>query len=230
MPNTRFTPPTPVRPCFRNVPEGPPDPKAVLVVGQPRGGTSAVAAALDALGVYMGDPAELRHCGSFESFVFVHGTAQEKVQEVARLNREQDLWGWKQPFGVEALDNLPEGVHDLYCVFVFRDLVALLQTYRHHANASYRDAAMFVSWQTYRLWTASQTTLWPSYLVSYERMKTAPIEFVMPLCAFLGLDVPMHVKTAAMARISHVGGYIQMPEDYGHPHAIAPGCEEEAAT
>lgn len=223
----RFRSGTPVQPCFRNIPEGPPGPKTVLVVGQPRGGTSAVAAVLGALGVYMGDPCELRNNGAFESFVFVHGTAREKIREVERLNREKDLWGWKQPFGVEALNNLPEGVRDLYCVFVFRDLVALLQSYRHHANASYGDATAFVSQRQAELWKASQATGWPSYLVSYERMKTAPYEFVMPLCEFLGLDVPMHKKTEAMARISHVGGYIEMPQDYGWPPRPLLGCGME---
>jgi hypothetical protein len=177
----------------------------------------------------MGDPCELRNNGSFESFVFVHGTAQEKIQEVEKLNRQKDIWGWKQPFGVEALNNLPKGIRDLYCVFVFRDLVALLQSYRHHANASREDAAMFVSQHNARLWEASQRTTWPSYLVSYERMKIAPYDFVMPLCLFLGLDLPMYQKATAMARISHVGGYINMPPDYGWPPKFPPGSEVEVS-
>jgi hypothetical protein len=54
-------------------------------------------------------------------------------------------------------------------------------------------------------------------------MKTDPYTFVIALCEFLGLDLPMHEKTAAMARISYTGGYINMPADYGWPPAIPPG-------
>lgn len=226
MPDGRFKFTADVKPYFRNIADGLPKPKTVLVVGQPRGGTSAVATALDALGIYMGDPSELRHCGSFESFVFVHGTAEDKEAEAKRLNREKPLWGWKQPYGVEGLDNLPEAVHDLYCVFVFRDLAALFQAYKFHSNGTDEEVATFVSQQNAKLWKASQTTKWPSYLVSYERMKTQPYNFVMPLCEFLGIKIPMHQKAEAMARISHVGGYIQMPTDYGWPPATPPGCKK----
>lgn len=47
-------------------------PAQIVVIGLARGGTSSIAAALDALGVYMGPTGDLVAGGCFENFAFVH--------------------------------------------------------------------------------------------------------------------------------------------------------------
>ena len=191
------------------------NPQTVLVVGQPRGGTSAVAGILDALGVYMGPPAELRGGGSFESYVFVHGTAAERLAEVDRCNKEYNLWGWKQPFGVHALDLVPRSVRNLHCVFVFRDIAALAHAYVHHNNITPAQALRFAKDQNDALYDRAMTSVYPRILMSYERIKDARMVAVEAVRGFLGLTATGDQLNEAFARIGPQGGYVKMEESYG---------------
>jgi len=222
-----FSKGTTVRPIVRNVPNPPPAKKTVLVVGQPRGGTSSVAAVLDAIGVPMGEPSELRNGGSFESFTFVHGTAEQRLAEVARLNAKYPIWGWKAPFGVNALDSRPKTVRNLHCVFVIRDIVALAQAYLFHNKTNLDDSFAFATRENHRILNRARNTDLPSLLVSYERIKSDPGRFVEMLAAFLSIPVSDKQKQEAIARVSSTGGYVVMPQDYGYPAAPAPHTTPE---
>ncbi|MHC4302554.1 MAG: sulfotransferase domain-containing protein [Planctomycetota bacterium] len=216
MGEKRFDGKTDVRPLVRNQ-RGGLSQRTVLVVGQPRGGTSAVAGVLDALGVYMGPPAELRSGGSFESYVFVHGSASEKLAEVDRCNEEYDMWGWKQPFGISAMDLVPVTVRNLHCVFVMRDVAALAHAYVHHNNITQPQALKFAKGQNDALYDRFVTTDFSALLLSYERLKEDPAQGVGQVIGFLGMLATEAEIGEAVERISSSGGYVTMEETYGGP-------------
>lgn len=218
MSNRRFGGRTEALPIYRGaIPGGVQTQKTVLVVGQPRGGTSVVAGVLDALGVYMGEPEELRSGGSFEDYTLVHGSDAERLAEMDRRNAEYHVWGWKQPFGVATLDTVPVTVRNLHCVFVFRDLVALAHAYQHHNRISGTQALKFAKEQNDALWRRAMETEHPSVLFSYERIRAAPAVFVKDVDGFLGLGATHAQLAEAVARVSPSGGYVTMPESFGGP-------------
>jgi hypothetical protein len=199
----------------------------VLVVGQPRGGTSAVAGVLDALGVYMGPPEELRNGGSFESFVFCHGDDAARLAEIDRCNSSYDVWGWKQPFGVHALQLVPRTVRNLFCIFVTRDPWATAEAYCRHANTTIDVALEAARARGDDVLDLAISTSHPSLVVSFERLKTMRVEFVGAVVRFLALTVTPDQLASAVGRISPVGGYPQMPDTYGMPAAPPPHTTPE---
>jgi hypothetical protein len=214
-------------PFMRNVPEHAPKQKTVLVVGQSRGGTSCVAGVLDALGVYMGPPEELRSGGSFESFVFVHGDDAARLAEVDRCNAAHDVWGWKQPFGVDVLMLVPTTVRNLHCIFVTRDAWAVAQALMKHAKSWADGAVAVASERSNRILSTAMSTTHPSLVVSYERIKSDPVAFADAVMLFLNLDATAKQVDEARARISPTGGYPQMPDTYGTPAAPPPHTTPE---
>jgi len=209
-------------PTMRNVPEHRPSCITVLVIGQPRGGTSVVAAVLDALGVYMGPPNELRNVGSFENFMMCHGSDQHKAVEIERINSQHKVWGWKQPYGSSVLETLPKTVRNPYCIFIVRDVVALAQAYMKHARTDLAAAGQWAREQNARLVGHVFGTNLPSLLVSYERLLVRPRAFVESVRLFLGIDPGPKAFDEAVSRISPVGGYVVMPQTYGWPPAPLP--------
>lgn len=181
--------------------------KTVLVIGQSRGGTSLVAAILDALGVYMGEPNELHNGGAYESFKFVHGGKDEKDAEIARCNSLYDIWGWKQPFGPDVLATLSPRVRNPHCIFIFRDVVATTKSYAWHTKQIPDAALVAVLLQQARLLEALQETKLPSLVVSSEHAHTRPTEVIDEIIMFLKLTVPYRSAFHAVESVSRGGGY-----------------------
>lgn len=227
MTEKHFTGATDASPLLRNAPSGPQRHKTVLVIGQPRGGTSMVAAILDALGVYMGDPAELRNGGSFESFVFCHGKDEQRVAEIDRLNGLHEIWGWKQPYGTYVLELLPKNVRNPYCLFIIRDVVAIAQAYMKHANVDMPASWQYARRENARLLDHAFGTAHPSLIASYERVKLAPEPYISSLSSFLGINPGPDAIKEALSRVNPGGGYVSMPNDYGWPPAPAPHTTPE---
>jgi len=212
--DVRFTNITPVEPLVRNPDSISDGEKTVIVVGLGRGGTSVVAAVLDALGVYMGPREELSTQGAFESAVFIHGTRQDREAEIARLNELHSIWGWKWPYGADLLSDMYAGVRNLHPIFVFRDVVALMQSYAVHANESVDEVAENLWGRYCNLYEAAMGTELPALLVSFERVKMRPVDFVHSVADFLRLEITSSQVSEAASRVSFRGGYLIMPDEY----------------
>lgn len=193
--------------------------RTVIVLGLMRGGTSMVAAALDALGVYMGPEKEMRGSGSFENYQ-LRGTQPEFQDEVTRCNANHDLWGWKNVPGWSVLETrMLDGLRNLHGVFVYRDPFAVAQRRKRESERRPQDAAASmvelladVLDQYSRLTKAISREGMRRMIVSYQHSLQRPAILVEGLCNFLGLTPKVEQITEAIQRILPMGGYFQRPD------------------
>lgn len=198
---------------MRNMPECHGSQKTVIVLGMPGGGTSATAAVLDAIGVTMGDPHDLRQGGGFENQAMMDPSRQEET--VVKYNATHDVWGWKNPKGVAMLAGLPVSTRNPYCVFVFRDPIVGAWHFMRTQNVSCEEGLDLYHTEHQLLYTAMRECKYPSLLLSYERLKTNPEFFIRALVDFLDIIPTPDQWVNAIGRVSNRGGYIVMPKEFG---------------
>ncbi len=181
--------------------------KTAVVVGLPQGGTSAVAAVVDALGFPMySDRSTL--IPNFESSdrPNVSDTAEIWAGKIPALNERCDNWGMKDTL-IDRFD--PEWVNaalrNPYYLIVSRDAVAITQR---------RDLVRVDSLQDV---IQHQQKLWhwvlalppaPILVISYHRVVSSPERFVQVVAEFLEFAGTQKQIAQAAARISPTGGYL----------------------
>lgn len=191
------------------------DTKTIAVIGLPRGGTSVVAAVLDAIGIYMGERSELQAGGAFETEVFMGKHRDLWGNEINRRNSLHKLWGWKNPQGVAMLANIPKGMRNVHCVYVFRDPVAMAEGQINRGNPQPSVSTLDSALREYsELYKAVLASSYPGLLVSYERILSRPAVFIAALAAFLNVSITSDQWVEATSRIRSNGGYVMLPEDW----------------
>ena len=174
--------------------------RSIIVVGVNRGGTSAVAASLNAAGVFVG---ERWHHPIYEDLALADAFRAKDWprfrQTVAAYEAAHPLLGWKLPNIAKELDR----VHGIFrrpsYVFVFRDLYAIglrkqsalgtsLLAGMNSAQQMYRQALQFVERQS------------PHHLmVSYEKMLLNREDYASTLLRFLEIE-PCEAKLTAIVQ------------------------------
>jgi hypothetical protein len=95
--------------------------RTYIVFGTRRGGTSAAAGVLRALGLDLGDVGTRK---TNEDPAFQAKPLNEMRTAIKRRNAEKDVWGWKFAGAGSYLPELVGSVRNPYFVVVFRDPVA----------------------------------------------------------------------------------------------------------
>ena len=202
-----------------------------IVIGLPRGGTSAVASVLDALGVWMGERRDLLNGGSFENPAFNQKDMTNWEGEVAKHNKLHSVWGFKNPYGPSVLKGLPSNLRNPHLIYILRDAAALAQRWQQlgwlpdrgfSQKAGFLDYLTAARQQIDRLLDSLATQTLPSLVCSYERILSAPGLFALALQDFLGLSVTVEHFADALSRISSRGGYVVPHSFPGAPHDILP--------
>jgi hypothetical protein len=99
--------------------------KTLIVLGAPRGGTSALAGALAAMGIYMGRGAAAPVFESLALANAIEGEDRDKVRElVATFNSEHAVWGFKRPGFTRYVDQYHEFFRNPIYLVIFRDPAA----------------------------------------------------------------------------------------------------------
>jgi hypothetical protein len=189
----------------------------VAVVGIPRGGTTMVAAAVDALGVDMG-PRDDMAAFHFEDQTMNRVDLDVRFKYVKQRNSEHAAWGWKDPTGIDSVRKIMFAVRNPRVIVVFRDMLATIQGEMRFDDAHEIDPRrgfeqlvdMTLHWWTGLLEFVTHTQV-PTMLVSYERAIADPDLFVHELASFLGVDANQAQRDEVLARISPTGGYIILP-------------------
>jgi hypothetical protein len=97
----------------------------LIVLGAPRGGTSALAGALAAMGIYMGRGAAAPVFESLALANAIEGGDRDKVRElVAAFNNEHAVWGFKRPGFTRFVDQYHEFFRNPIYLVIFRDPAA----------------------------------------------------------------------------------------------------------
>lgn len=188
------------------------------VFGCPRGGTTAVARCVGALGIFMGDDMGV----NFEDPLFGAGNPKKRDTVKAR-NKAHSVWGWKFPNAVNYLDAIAPALRNPRYICVTRDVTA------NGLGISARDKnfddvmAVERSLQnTQRNFTFLLRQQRPSLLVSYEKLIMKPEEVLADLSDFLGvspsqeqLDFALDGITPGRYRPAHEKGNSPKPAGAG---------------
>lgn len=211
----KFTSPPAVAPLTLRVGESREGSKTVMLAGLSRGGTSATAAVIDALGVHLGETSD----GHFETVVFKRWPFRDDdwgniLDYIHQADSQYENWGtqvWHNPAHIARIGSAMRNPH---LVLVFRDPVALVQ--RHLQTLEYgkdsEELLLTIPMQQARLWDIARTAEIPTLLVSFGRLRASPEETIQHIAAFLELTPTDEQFTTAIARVNRAGGYLVMSE------------------
>ena len=177
-------------------------PRTLIVLGAPRGGTSAVAGALAAAGLYMGQGASEP---VFESLALANAIEKgedEKVRElISAFDAEHDVWAFKRP----GFNNYVGRYHSFFrnpvYLVILRDPVAT-------ANRGYISGRLKANFtrKLHHILSIHSRILGflddsgaPAVLISYEKLLHSPESTLRLVFAAAGLQVGHEALAAATA-------------------------------
>ena len=208
-----------------NKPHSPLPEKTVIVLGAARGGTTMVAAVLQALGVYMGE-----RLGPVLEDVALSAAVESRdvarlTDIVTRRNAAYPLWGWKRPSALEYGEVWQGCFRNPHIIAVFRDPFAIANRNRismlsdvfQNMERSVQQLGMLVN--------LLRRQKGPVLLSSYEKALAFPEIFVRAVEDFLDLDAaerraeairqinPAPQKYLETSRITHSSGHLDTVND-----------------
>lgn len=171
-----------------NKPESPSPEKTVIVLGAARGGTTMVAAVLQALGVFMGEKlGPVLEDVALSQAVEARDTAR-LAEIVASRNATHPVWGWKRPSALEHSDVWQGRFRNPYIIAVFRDPFAIANRNR---ISMLSDVFQNMERSVQHLGTLVnllRQQKGPVLLLSYEKALAFPETFVRAAEDFLDLN------------------------------------------
>ncbi len=176
-------------------------PETVLVLGVGRGGTSLVAGTLRCLGISMGsDPHPVKHEWSpvvYASEGIVDISAS--LENIEQMNQAHEMWGWKYPADVFALDTILPLVRSPGIIVVTRDLVDLTLSAERYGETPWEIGFLENADVYSHIGTQLRFWPYPVLVVSFHEILAKPDEFVELLCSFLQISPTREQKQDAFA-------------------------------
>ena len=160
-------------------------PSSVIVVGVNRGGTSAVAATLDALGLSLGASAAEPN---FEDASFASALRQRDWARLRSLVTDREakepMFAWKHPDSRRHLWRIHRYFSNPRYIFVYRDIFAIANRKRlvHQRNILWSMATSL--WDYAKILLFIQTVKPYALHVSYEKLLTNRDHFIDALATF----------------------------------------------
>lgn len=185
--------------------------RTVVIAGIPRGGTTMVAAATEALGVYLGPEEDLKNF-TFEDQTMNSPYLDVQHNHIKEMDKEYSVWGWKDPGAIHPLNEIGHALRNPRVILVFRDMLASVQgeirfDEANEISRNFHDLIDNTMARYDRNWLFAKRTRLPLLLVSYERAINNREEFVDELINFIGIEPQQEQRVAAINRISQEGGY-----------------------
>lgn len=167
------------------------DRKTFIILGVPRGGTSAIAGSVQRLGVFLGDDLPNNH----EDPNFVEQENAHMLSVIAQRNKAYNVWGWKYPRAQSYLEELKDELVNPHLIVVFRDAVSTMkgQT-RWHTGMNQYESVNFVLSLQQKNWNLIKRWKVPTAIVSYEKAIMFPRVFIRQISHFIHNEHPEHEK------------------------------------
>lgn len=180
-----------------------PERRTYVCLGVPRGGTSAVAGAMQRLGLFIG--ADLPN--NYEDPDFVSKPPAVMKQTIAARQEAHDVWGWKFPAAANYLENLMPVLENPHLVVVFRDLVSTMKAHQRWHNRGQLLSVHEILLQQQRNWFLIERWKVPTAMVSYEKAILQPALFASQMADFLGMPQPEAETLEALVDFLKPGSY-----------------------
>jgi len=185
--------------------------KTIVVMGLPDGGTSAVAAVIDAIGVpFVRDAADppLRN---FENSRLVFGGVNDVPEAVRKIDSQYTVWGMKNPHLRYFAPTYFHGMlRNPYYVFASKDVGSMAcRHWAAGASSTPLEALMCQAQQSAQMLSwAIQLPPAPLLLVSYPKMVQCPRETAGIIAKFCEITPTDEAMERAVKRVSPTGGYL----------------------
>ena len=196
--------------------------RTVIVIGCGRGGTTAVAGVVDALGVRMTEASQPHTRTNMEDGEFIAAVLDEQPEPgssrypglyrrigkiIARRNAAYVDWGWKDPSVDLYLEGVIHQVRKPLVLFVVRNVFDIGMSHLAAGGGSF-ETAFDQSLQRYqRVWTLLAKLGLPTLFIGFERALADRENFVLQTSEFLRLDPSPEQFDAAVNWLRPQGGY-----------------------
>ena len=176
-------------------------PRTLIVLGAPRGGTSAIAGILKALGVFLGDNATAPVYEDLELASRIERESQQSARDkIDDYNQRFDVWGFKRPGLAFTIEEHHRLFRNPIYLAVFRDLFAAANRnlISSHIKNPLPDKMLRIhdSYQHILNFLDRQQ---PTMLAcSYEKLLLNPAGYVDFLLQHTGLTVSAEQRAAAI--------------------------------
>ena len=177
----------------------PQPPIAIVVLGAARGGTSAVAACLDALGVAMGRGALPPVYEDLELALAIEEGRETDALALINSRRHSSPWGYKRPGFSRFVEHYHHALGNVRYVSVFRDPLATAVRAQLSSEADLLGTMRRTLEEHRRNQQFLNQSGAPALLVSYEKLLENPAAFVDALAEFCGC--PQGDRERAIASI-----------------------------
>lgn len=156
----------------------------VIVLGTPRGGTSAVAGLIHRMGIAMGDNLP----NNYEDPDFRISNREKIPNVISERNENHSKWGFKCPNAVTYLPELVDSLVNPVLIVVDRDAVASLKRVMRRRDDPAMDVLISLLKRKVDNAKFVKSTSWPTLYVSYEKLINNRQSLIKEVAEFLGVD------------------------------------------
>ncbi len=207
--------PAPVCSFSVNLPQNPAPRRTYIILGTERGGTSAIAGTVRALGIDLG--ADLG--GNNEDKEICNSPPKKLIAYIKSRNAENDIWGWKFPRASKLPPVLFEQTRNPFYIIVTRDplRVALSRdkwdgpARRHRTVQAMNDALHSIQYASALALGQSRPTLF----VSYDLFSETREDGINEIADFLFTPRPDAALMSKIVAYTEPGSYKDFSEFFG---------------
>lgn len=178
----------------------------VLITGQGRSGTSAIASIFFHLGYYMPSAHKLSTLEDSILRQYLKSSDIDAIVDELALRTKSNLCiAWKDPklFGIAGKELAAALANDFLYVIVFRDPFAIAERNARSMNVDIDVALREASKSNMKLvdFYLSIKDSKPTYLISYEKLVTDRESVIVKLLQFIGVDNPSDAAHTIMEKM-----------------------------
>ena len=181
--------------------------RTYIIAGVERGGTTPVAGAARALGLFLGEGLHQNN----EDPLFVHRDYNESIDAINLRNSTHSVWGWKFPKAFLDLPLYLEHVRNPHLILVFRDPIASAMGHLRWSGVGILKPMHFhlsesQAYNSLNL-THALTAGVPTFLISYEKWLFNIAAGIEELANFLLLKPPTKALMKSLLKYLDGGTY-----------------------
>lgn len=178
--------------------------RTYVVLGNPRGGTSAVAGLLRIFGIHMGDEVTpLTH----EDVVLRDLIGQRLRAEIVTRNRRRAVWGFKDPTLIDRIDEVMPALRHPKFVVVLRNPRDVAMSEHRHTGRDVPRAWGEATLRHHRLTAFAADHDAATLTVEYEQLRESPADQIRRLATWCHVDADGDLLARAVGFVTGPAGY-----------------------